>query len=106
MATGNTTFEYATFSEKYNNIKNAVGSMQDGDASTIGGVINSSNLTLANDLEYAEDSVWASSKMEAWNDMYPSLKASFEKCINLLDVAKATADDYNAMEQRNTGIKQ
>lgn len=38
--------------------------------------------------------------------MYPSLKASFEKCINLLDVAKATADDYNAMEQRNTGIKQ
>lgn len=106
MASGQTTFEYATFSEKYNNIKNAVGTMQDTDATTIGGVINSSNITLANDLEYAEDSSWAFSKMEAWNEMYPSLKASFDKCVNLLDVAKATADEYNAMEQRNIGIRQ
>ena len=43
--------------------------------------------------------------MNAWNDMYPGLVASFQKCINLLDVAKATCDDYQAFEQNNQNIR-
>lgn len=105
MATGKTTFGYANFNSNYEAIKNAVGSLGDADNSTIGGVINTANRTLANDLAYAEDSAWASSKMAAWEDMYPSLVASFQKCISLLDVAKATADDYQAFEQSNQGIR-
>ena len=100
-----TKFNYVDFNTYYTNIKDAVGALSDTDAGTIGGVINSSNTTLASELEYAQGAAWASSKMNAWNDMYPGLVASFQKCINLLDVAKATCDDYQAFEQNNQNIR-
>ena len=100
-----TKFNYVYFNTYYTNIKDAVGDINAADDSTIGGVINSRNATLANDLAYAEDAAWASSKLNAWNDMYPGLVASFQKCVNLLDVAKATCDDYQAFEQNNQNIK-
>ena len=64
-----TKFNYVDFNTYYTNIKDAVGSLSDGDATTIGGVINSSNKSLSQDLSYAENAAWASSKMNAWNDM-------------------------------------
>lgn len=100
-----TKFNYVDFNTYYTNIKDAVGDINAADDSTIGGVINASNATLANDLAYAEDAAWASSKLNAWNDMYPGLVASFQKCVNLLDVAKATCDDYQAFEQNNQNIR-
>ena len=100
-----TKFNYVDFNTYYTNIKDAVGALSDTSADTIGGVINSSNTTLASELEYAQGAAWASSKMNAWNDMYPGLVASFQKCINLLDVAKATCDDYQAFEQNNQNIR-
>lgn len=100
-----TKFNYVDFNTYYTNIKDAVGALSDSDASTIGGVINSCNTTLSNELEYAQGSTWASSKMNVWHDMYPGLVASFNKCINLLDVAKATCDDYQAFEQNNQNIR-
>ena len=100
-----TKFNYVDFNTYYTNIKDAVGDINAADDSTIGGVINSSNATLANDLAYAEDAAWASSKLNAWYDMYPGLVASFQKSVNLLDVAKPTCDDYQAFEQNNQNIK-
>lgn len=100
-----TKFNYVDFNTYYTNIKDAVGSLSDTSDDTIGGVINSSNKTLDKELEYAQGAAWASSKMSAWNDMYPGLVASFQKCINLLDVAKATCDDYQAFEQNNQNIR-
>ena len=41
-----TKFNYVDFNTYYTNIKDAVGALSDNDASTIGGVINSTNNTL------------------------------------------------------------
>lgn len=106
MATGVNNFDYESFCSYYTNIKNAVGALEDLDASTIGGVINSANNALVEDLQYAEVSSWASSKIEAWNNMLPGLKAAFQNCINLLDAAKQDAEDYKAFEEANQGISQ
>ena len=100
------TFNYQAFNDDYTNIKNAVGSMQDTDDSTIGGVINSLNTDIRNDLEYAENSLWASSKLNDWNEMYPSLVNAYNNLVNLLDAAKVAADQYNAFENQNKGIIQ
>lgn len=97
-------FEYTTFCEVYENLKKTIGTMDDADPSTIGGVIKSSDTQINRGLDYAADSSWAASKLAAWNDMLPGLKTNFENLIVLLNNAKSAADKYNEFEKSNSGM--
>ena len=97
-------FEYTTFCEVYENLKKTIGTMDDSDPSTVGGVIKSCDTQINKGLDYAADSSWAASKLQAWNEMLPGLKTNFENLIVLLNNAKNAADKYNEFEKTNSGM--
>lgn len=97
-------FNYATFCEIYENLKKTIGTLDDSDPSTIGGVIKSSDNSINKGLDYAADSSWAASKLNAWNEMLPGLRTNFENLIVLLNNAKNAADKYNEFEKTNSGM--
>lgn len=97
-------FDYAAFNEQYNILNNIIGGGET-DPSTINGVVAHSNRAIAEGLEYAENSAWASSKMNEWNELMPSLNAQLANLATLLQQAKAAADAYNQFEQSHTGIQ-
>ena len=97
-------FNYATFCEIYENLKKTIGTLDDADPSTIGGVIKSSDNSINKGLDYAADSSWAASKLNAWNEMLPGLRTNFENLIVLLNNAKLAADKYNEFEKANSGM--
>ena len=97
-------FDYVAFCEVYENLKKTIGSMEDSDPSTVGGVIKSSDTQINKGLDYAADSSWAASKLSAWNEMLPGLKTNFENLIVLLNNAKNAADKYNEFEKTNSGM--
>lgn len=97
-------FDYETFNGFYTNIKDAVGEISVEDTSTIGGTINYVNKHIKDDLAYASNSVWASSKLTAWSELYPGVVASYNNLTNLLDTAKQDADDYHRFEQEHMGM--
>lgn len=97
-------FDYAVFCEVYDKLKTTIGKIDDTGTSTVGGVINSCNNDINKGLEYAADSAWASSKLDAWNDMLPGLKTSFQNLVVLLNNAKYAADQYNEWEKNNSGM--
>lgn len=97
-------FDYAAFNEQYNILNNIIGGGET-DPSTINGVIANSNRAISSGLEYAENSAWASSKMNEWNELMPSLNAQLANLAVLLQNAKAAADAYNQFEQSHSGIR-
>lgn len=97
-------FNYEVFCEHYATLKTLIGALDDADASTIGGTINSANVDINRKLEYAADSAWASTKKADWDAMLPGLRNSFQNLIVLLDNAKMAADKYNEFEQSNSGL--
>lgn len=98
------TFNYEAFGEQYNILNKIIGGGES-DPSTINGVVANSNRIISEGLEYASDSAWASSKMNEWNNLMPSLKAQLANLATMLQQAKAAADAYNQFEQSHTGIK-
>ncbi|HAB65739.1 MAG TPA: hypothetical protein DCE23_00080 [Firmicutes bacterium] len=98
------TFSYEAFGEQYNILNKIIGGGET-DPSTINGVVANSNRIISEGLEYASDSAWASSKMNEWNNLMPSLKAQLANLATMLQQAKAAADAYNQFEQSHTGIK-
>ncbi len=97
------TFDYAAFNEQYNVLNKIIGGGET-DPSTINGVIANSNRIISEGLEYAANSSWASSKMNEWNELMPSLNAQLANLSVLLQQAKSAADAYNQFEQSHTGI--
>lgn len=97
-------FDYAAFSEQYNVLNKIIGGGET-DPSTINGVVANSNRSISEGLEYAADSAWASSKMNEWNELMPSLKTQLANLDVMLQQAKAAADAYHQFEQSHTGIK-
>ncbi len=100
-----TKFDYTTFTNLYTELKKLIGDISDTSNDTIGGVVNSANNQISRDLEYAEGAAWASSKLNDWNEAYKGLQAGFGNLVNMLDVAKATCDRYQAFEQANQNLK-
>lgn len=98
------TFNYEAFSEQYNILNKIIGGGET-DPSTINGVVANSNRLISEGLEYAADSAWASSKLNEWNQLMPSLKVQLANLATMLQQAKAAADAYNQFEQSHTGIK-
>ena len=97
-------FDYAKFCDEYTKLKATIGSMEDADTSTIGGVMKSCDSEIKKGLEYAEESSWAASKVDAWNEMYPKLQTDFNNLIVLLQNAKNAADKYNEFEKQSQGM--
>ncbi len=98
------TFNYEAFSEQYNILNKIIGGGET-DPSTINGVVANSNKSISEGLEYAADSAWASSKLNEWNNLMPSLKVQLANLDTMLQQAKMAADAYNQFEQSHTGIK-
>lgn len=97
-------FDYAKFCDEYTNLTKTIGSNEDAEVGTIGGVMKSCDSEIKKGLEYAEESSWAASKVDAWNVMYPKLQADYQNLIALLKNAKLAADKYNEFEKRNQGL--
>ena len=95
-------FEYTTLCEVYENLKKTIGSMEDSDPSTVGGVIKSSDTSIKQGLDYAADSTWAATKLNAWEEMLPGLRTNFENLVVLLNNAKNAADKYNEFEKTSS----
>ena len=77
-------FDYVKFCEVYEQLKKTIGALEDTGTETVGGVINTSNNSIQKGLSYAEESTWAASKINAWNDLLPGLKTNFENLSSLL----------------------
>ncbi len=98
------TFDYAAFNEQFAILNKIIGGGET-DPSTINGVVAASNRAISEGLEYAADSAWASSKLNEWNELMPSLKVQLANLATMLQQAKAAADAYNQFEQSHAGIK-
>lgn len=98
-------FDYEAFIEQYKKLTTIIGDGET-DASTIGGVVNNTNSLIRNGLEYAENSAWASSKLENWNQLMPSLQTQLANLAALLKNAKQAAEAYRSWEAQNQGLGQ
>lgn len=96
-------FNYQVFDEQYNTLAKLTGVNSDNtEADTIVGVINNSDSNIKSRLEYAEGALWASSKLEAWDETVTNLKTNLANLEDLLKAAKAARDAYEAWEQTQT----
>ena len=91
------TFDYAAFNEQYVILNKIIGG-EETDPSTINGVVANSNRAITEGLEYAADSTWASSKLNDWNELMPSLNAQLVNLANMLQQGKAAAEAYHQFE--------
>ncbi len=99
------TFDYEQFNAQYETVRKLIGG-EETDPSTISGVVANSNTSIANGLEYAENSSWASSKLSEWSDLMPSLKTQLANLNVMLKEAKQAADAYHQFEMDHQGVKQ
>lgn len=90
-------FNYPVFDEEYNKLTKIIGSGET-DASTIVGVVNDSNEKMVSRLEYAENSLWASSKLNDWNEAMASFKTNLGNLEELLKAANTARIAYENWE--------
>lgn len=95
-------FNYTSFNEQYNILNNIIG-IGDTTTSTINGIIAHSNRTITEGLEYAENSTWASAKINEWNELMTKLNTDLANLNTLLQQAAAASSAYKEFEQTNNG---
>lgn len=98
-------FDYEPFMAQYKELVKIVGDGET-DSSTMDGVVKNSDNLIRSGLEYAENSAWASSKLENWNQLMPSLQTQLANLAALLKNAKQAAEAYHSWEAQNQGLGQ
>ena len=98
------TFDYEKFNEQYSILSKLIGG-EETDPSTISGVVVNSNTSINNGLDYASNSAWASSKLNEWNDLMPSLKSQLASLNDMLNEAKNACDAYHEFEVTHQGVQ-
>ena len=99
------TFDYEQFNAQYQTLAKLIGG-EETDPSTISGVVSNSNTAIRNGLEYAADSVWASSKQNDWDALMPGLKTQLANLNTMLQQAKQACDAYHQFELDHQGVKE
>lgn len=99
------TFAYQEFDTQYTKMAKLIG-MEETDDSTIVGVVNATNTSIKEDLDYAAGAAWAASKLTSWDEFYADFQNKLMELQNLLTVAKQTRDAREAWDQQqaNQGI--
>ena len=97
-------FNYEKFRDEYNRITALIGNLEAEDESSIGGVMKGTDTVLNRALTDAEQSQWASSKLNDWTPLYNSLKSRLMTLQSLLDAAVAGNNEYQAWEKQNSGM--
>lgn len=91
-------FDYEKFSSLFETLSKNIGMAEDSGLENITAVINDCNNKITSGLAYAEDSTWASAKLQEWNSIMPELKNQLANLENLLTKAKTTATAYHEYE--------
>lgn len=97
-------FNYQRFHDEYQKLTNLIGNLEAADASSIGGIMKSTDNLLHNALNDAEQSQWASSKLNDWTPIYNSLKNKLRTLQSLMEAAAAGNAEYQAWESQNSGM--
>lgn len=92
-------FNYQLFDEQYNILAKLTGAGSDNmDSSTIVGVVNASDKSIKERLEYAEVSKWASTKLADWDETVRNIQVNLNNLEQLLVAAKGARDAYESWE--------
>ena len=97
-------FNYQRFHEEYTKLTNLIGNLEAADNGTIGGLMKSTDTTLNKALQDAEQSQWASTKLNDWTPIYNSLKVKLQTLQNLMRAAAEGNAEYQAWEKQNSGM--
>ena len=97
-------FNYQSFHDEYQKLTALIGNLEAADTSSIGGMMKSTDDILQNALNDAEQSQWASTKLNDWTPIYSSLKNRLKTLQSLMDAAAAGNAEYQAWESQNSGM--
>ena len=97
-------FNYQRFHDEYQKLSNLIGNLEAADSSSIGGMMKSTDNLLQNALRDAEQSQWASSKLNDWTPIYTSLKNKLRTLQSLMEAAALGNEQYQTWESQNSGM--